>query len=79
MIGYGEDISDGLAIGIENGISRVDMASARLAGAAMPTQQGAPTVKVFIGDQELRDMVDIQISDASGRDLDTVYAGRRDF
>ncbi len=83
MMGYGENITEGLAIGMENGISKVDMAAARVANAAFISgdapKQSAPTVKVFIGDQELRDLVDVQITDASGRDLDTAYAGRRDF
>ncbi len=82
MMGYGENISEGLAIGMENGISKVDMAAARVANAAMISGEissGAPTVKVFIGDQELKDIVDVQITDASGRDYDVAFAGRRDF
>ena len=83
MMGYGENISEGLAIGMENGISKVDLAAARVANAAFISgdapKAAAPTVKVFIGDQELRDLVDVQITDASGRDLDAAYAGRRDF
>ncbi len=82
MMGYGENISEGLAIGMENGISKVDMAAARVANAAMISGEissGAPTVKVFIGDQELKDIVDVQITDASGRDFDVAFAGRRDF
>jgi len=83
MMGYGENITEGLAIGMENGISKVDLAAARVANAAFISgdapKAAAPTVKVFIGDQELRDLVDVQITDASGRDLDAAYAGRRDF
>ena len=82
MMGYGENISEGLAIGMENGISKIDMAAARVANAAMISGEissGAPTVKVFIGDQELKDIVDVQITDASGRDFDVAFAGRRDF
>jgi hypothetical protein len=82
MMGYGENISEGLAIGMENGISKVDMAAARVANAAMISGEinaAAPTVKVFIGDQELKDIVDVQITDASGRDFDVAFAGRRDF
>jgi hypothetical protein len=83
MMGYGENISEGLAIGMENGISKVDLAAARVASAAFISgdapKASAPTVKVFIGDQELRDLVDVQITDASGRDMDAAYAGRRDF
>ena len=83
MMGYGENISEGLAIGMENGISKVDLAATRVANAAFISgdapKAAAPTVKVFIGDQELRDLVDVQITDASGRDLDAAYAGRRDF
>jgi hypothetical protein len=83
MMGYGENISEGLAIGMENGVSKVDLAAARVANAAFISgdspKAAAPTVKVFIGDQELRDLVDVQITDASGRDLDAAYAGRRDF
>ena len=83
MFSYGEFISEGLALGMEAGLPKINMAANSVASAAFPNGQvgssGATEVKVFIGDTELKDMVDVQITDASGRDRDVAYAGRRDF
>ena len=83
MFSYGEFISEGLALGMEAGIPKINMAANSVANAAFPNGQvgssGTTEVKVFIGDTELKDMVDVQITDASGRDRDVAYAGRRDF
>ena len=83
MFSYGEFISEGLALGMESGVPKINMAANSVASAAFPNGQvgssGATEVKVFIGDTELKDMVDVQITDASGRDRDVAYAGRRDF
>ena len=83
MFSYGEFISEGLALGMEAGVPKINMAANSVASAAFPNGQvgssGATEVKVFIGDTELKDMVDVQITDASGRDRDVAYAGRRDF
>jgi tape measure domain-containing protein len=90
MIGIGENVTEGLAVGMENSISSVEDAarklssaasdvhsSARSAGGLSPQAPPAPLVKVFIGDQELKDLVDVQISYASDADRDLVIAGRR--
>jgi tape measure domain-containing protein len=83
MFSYGEFISEGLALGMEAGLPKINMAANSVASAAFPNGQvgssGATEVKVFIGDTELKDMVNVQITDASGRDRDVAYAGRRDF
>ena len=83
MFSYGEFISEGLALGMESGVPKINMAANSVASAAFPNGQvgssGVTEVKVFIGDTELKDMVDVQITDASGRDRDVAYAGRRDF
>ena len=83
MFSYGEFISEGLALGMEAGLPKINMAANSVASAAFPNGQvgssGATEVKVFIGDTELKDMVNVQITDSSGRDRDVAYAGRRDF
>ena len=81
MMQYGAWVGEGLAIGMDSSMSQIEAASFRMAGVTVPDlgADGAstPVVKVFIGDQELRDIVDVQVTEASARDLDTVLSGRR--
>ena len=78
---YGRWVGEGLAIGMDDSMAQVEAASFRMSRVSVPSGVGgdsaAPTVKVYIGDTELRDIVDVQVESASARDLDTVLSGRR--
>ncbi|MFZ9392578.1 MAG: tape measure protein [Ilumatobacteraceae bacterium] len=81
MIQYGEWVSEGLAIGMESSLSKVEAASMHMAHASLPTipsgGNGDTMVKVFIGETELRDIVDVQVSNADTRNGSYVMTGRR--
>lgn len=78
---YGRWVGEGLAIGMDDSMAQVEAASFRMSRVSVPGGVGgdsaAPTVKVYIGDTELRDIVDVQVESASAKDLDTVLSGRR--
>ena len=81
MIQYGAWVGEGLALGMDSSLSKVEAASVRMAGVSVPDLGSGdgkpPTVKVYVGDTELKEIVDVQIEGASARDLNTVLAGRR--
>ena len=81
MMQYGSWVGEGLALGMDSSLSKVEAASVRMAGVSVPdlgsNESVAPTVKVYVGDTELKEIVDVQIEGASARDLNTVLAGRR--
>jgi len=81
MMDIGEHVGDGMAIGMDSALPKVEAAALRMAGASLPNIDGggpaAPEVRVFIGDQELRDIVDVQIVDASRMDREFAVSGRR--
>ena len=81
MLQYGAWVGEGLALGMDSSLSKVEAASVRMAGVSIPDLGSgdavAPTVKVYVGDTELKEIVDVQIEGASARDLNTVLAGRR--
>ena len=80
---FGQMVGAGLAKGMDDSINRVESSAIRLANAAIPAPSGVggnsfnPTVKVFIGDKELTDLVDMRIETADAKSLDYVVAGRR--
>lgn len=86
MMEMGENVVDGLILGMESAGAALSDTSIQLGG-YVPSQRmlpeapeinvEAPIVKVFIGDQELRDIVDVQIDDASRTERDLAIAGRR--
>jgi len=75
---FGEQVAEGLAVGMTSGSPRVEAAATMLAGAAVPGMGGAsgyrasaagtggPTINVYIGDQELRGIVRTEVA-AGGR------------
>jgi len=81
MMDIGENVGEGLSVGMDSALPKVEQAALRLAGASLPNIDGdgpaAPEVRVFIGDQELRDLVDVQIVDASRMDREFAVSGRR--
>lgn len=84
MYEIGKNVTEGLALGMQSNIDSLETSSALLTGAISstaaslgPVTQEPPLVKVFIGDRELTDIVDVQISEASRADRDLVIAGRR--
>ena len=82
MEGYGNYIGEGLAIGMESSLSKVETAALVLSGGTMPSMTPStsgfqPSVQVFIGDRELTDLVDMRIKVSDGQSLDYVSAGRR--
>lgn len=88
MIEIGESVGEGLAAGMRNAAPEVDSAALELSNfsrafstlPSLPENQepaAPPVVKVFIGDKELTDIVDVRIEDASRADRDLVIAGRR--
>ena len=81
MMQYGAWVGEGLALGMDSSLSKVEAASVRMAGVSVPDlgsgESVAPTVKVYVGNTELKEIVDVQIEGASARDLNTVLAGRR--
>jgi len=81
MMDIGENVGEGLSIGMDSALPKVEAAALRMAGASLPNIDGggpaAPEVRVFIGDQELRDIVDVQIVDASRLDREFAVSGRR--
>lgn len=87
MYRMGVNVTEGLALGMTDSISQVEGAAMSLSSAASGVsgavgsmaapEQGAPVVKVFIGDRELTDIVDVQIEQSSASSRDLVIAGRR--
>ncbi len=81
----GEFAGEGLAIGMESSLSKVEAASMLMSRASLPninnvgsSSNTSPTeVRVFIGDKELRDIVDVQILNSDSQSLDYVASGRR--
>jgi tape measure domain-containing protein len=83
MIQYGQWVSEGLAIGMEQAMPSVQGASIAVASAVIPahvpagSSSGPVDVRVFIGDTELRDIVDVQVGAADTRNGSYVTTGRR--
>jgi len=82
MMRYGEWVSEGLAIGMESALPKVEAAALSMASASIPSlpegQAGGDTlVKVYIGDTELRDIVDVQVGKADTANGSYVMTGRR--
>ena len=86
MATIGEDVVDGLIMGMESAGAALSDTNISLGGFVpsarmMPGEQQItvepPVVRVYIGDKELRDIVDVQIDDASRADRDLAIAGRR--
>lgn len=81
----GAYFGEGMALGQVSSLSRVEAASMSLAGAAVSgvdtsrasSRDFSPTVKVYIGDKELTDLVDLRIEASDGAALDYVSSGRR--
>lgn len=76
---YGEWVGEGLAIGMENSVTRIEGASYAMSSAATSGlgSSGDTLVKVFIGDKELTDIVSTEIVANDARSLDYVVSGRR--
>jgi len=81
MMQYGSWVSEGLAIGMESALPKVEAASLRMSQAALPSISGdgpgAPTVIVKIGERELTDIVNTEVISHDQRQVDFVLAGRR--
>jgi hypothetical protein len=86
MMALGEYTTEGFVLGMQNGMDGVESVSALTLGAlsssvaagdSLTTSSGTTEVKVFIGDRELTDIVDVQINTAARTDRDLVIAGRR--
>ncbi len=78
---YGAWVGEGLAIGMESSLSRVEVASLNMSNATLPSLNGSgqsvPDVRVYIGDRELTDMIDVRVAAADGSSLNYVTSGRR--
>jgi phosphoribosylanthranilate isomerase len=81
MMRYGAYITEGLALGMESALPKVEAASLRVSNVALPSISGdgpgAPTVIVKIGERELTDIVNTQVISHDQRQVDFVLAGRR--
>ena len=81
MMQYGSWVSEGLAIGMESALPKVEAASLRMSQAALPSISGdgpgAPTIIVKIGERELTDIVNTEVISHDQRQVDFVLAGRR--
>lgn len=77
----GSMVAEGVAGGMESGISGVEAAAIKVANASLPMPDSAvganTNVRVFIGDTELTDIVRTEIDSADASDLSRVIAGRR--
>ena len=75
----GEMVGAGLAAGMDDTTDRIEMAARRMAISAVPDINGpaAPEIRVYIGDRELTDIVDVQIGSTLDASNNLVRAGRR--
>lgn len=82
MIESGKNVGLGLSIGMGLSEPLVSQAASSMASSAMGSLDGTSSqrntmVKVYIGDQELKDLVDMRVEAYDGSSLDYVVAGRR--
>ena len=83
MMQLGEYTTEGFAVGMENGLESMSslnlgsLSASMNAAGSMNVAGGSTEVKVFIGDKELTDIVDVQINSNARNDRDLVIAGRR--
>jgi tape measure domain-containing protein len=75
----GEMVGEGLAVGMDETTRRIEASAVRMANAAVPdvAGQSAPEVRVFIGDRELTDIIDVQMTNRDVTAANYVRSGRR--